>query len=68
MELEELNKRNTQAVAEALKQMNERIYDAQKQINAMHNTLVGLIERLTVTEQIVKIQKVQLTGLGPTEK
>ena len=66
-ELKELNQRNTQAVEQALKDMNERIYDAQKQINGLNDTLAGIIERLIVIEQFVAIQKVKFTGRGPTE-
>ena len=66
-ELKELNQRNTQAVEQALKDMNERIYDAQKQINGLNDTLAGIIERLIVIEQFVAIQKVKFIGRGPTE-
>ncbi len=66
-ELKELNQRNTQAVEQALKDMNERIYEAQKQINALHDTLAGIIERINAIEQFVAIQKVKFTGRGPTE-
>ena len=66
-ELKELNQRNTQAVEQALKDMNERIYEAQKQINALHDTFAGILERIIAIEQFVAIQKVKFTGRGPTE-
>jgi hypothetical protein len=64
--METLNKRNTEALSAKVEELNQRCYQMQEIIARQHTALVGLQERLNVLEQQLIIQKVQLTGLGPS--
>lgn len=66
--MEILNKRNTETVEMALKDMYAKIYTQQITIDRMNNGMATLQERLNALEQQLIIQKVQLIGLGPSVK
>lgn len=64
--LKEISRRNTITVEEALKDMYEKLYDKQNQIDLLNNSISSLQQRMNSLEQQLIIQKVQLTGLGPS--
>lgn len=64
----QLNKRNTETVEVVLRTMQKEITDLKIVLTSLNNTMGGLIERQTLLEQKINIQKVQLMGLGPSVK
>ena len=64
----QLNKRNTETVEVVLRVMQKEITDLKIVVASLNNTMGGLIERQTLLEQKINIQKVQLMGLGPSVK
>lgn len=66
--MQELNRRNTETVELVLKDMSDRIYNQQIQVNNLHTALCNMTERLNSLEQTLIIQRVQLTGLGPSKR
>jgi len=63
---EQLNKRNTETFEQAIKELYEKSYDQRVYVDQLHSGLLALQERLNALEQQLIIQKVQLTGLGPS--
>lgn len=61
-------KRNTETFQQALKDVTAKMFEQQKQIDNLHNSLSTVYERMNQLEQKLIIQKVQLTGLGPSVK
>jgi hypothetical protein len=66
--MEILNKRNTETLQGEVKRLYELAYAQQEQLVAQNLAFISLQERLTKLEQQLIIQKVQLTGLGPSVK
>lgn len=66
--IDQLNKRNTETVEVVLRAIQKEITELKIVIASLNNTIGGLIERQNQLEQKVNIQKVQLTGLGPSVK
>lgn len=64
----QLNKRNTETVEVVLRVMQKEITDLKIVVASLNNTIGGLIERQNQLEQKINIQKVQITGLGPSVK
>ena len=64
----QLNKRNTETVEVVLRVMQKDITDLKIVVASLNNSMGGLIERQTLLEQKINIQKVQLMGLGPSVK
>lgn len=64
--MEPLSQRNTATVQQTLADMNARLYKMQEQNQVLHASVANLTERLNHLDQRVMIQKVQLTGLGPS--
>lgn len=64
--LKDISRRNTVTVEEALKDMYNMLYAKQLQIDQLNNGMATLQSRLNSLEQQLIIQKVQLTGLGPS--
>ena len=64
--MEILNKRNTETIQGEVKRLYELNYAQQEQINAQNLAFATLQERMNKLEQQLIIQKVQLTGLGPS--
>ena len=64
--MDTLNKRNTETVAEALKLLTTMLYTQAEYIQQQNTSIAALQERMTNLEQQLTIQKVQLTGLGPS--
>lgn len=61
-----LNKRNTASVQQSIDQLSQKIYDQDAKINGLLQTITTLNERVNALEQLTKLQKVLLTGRGPT--
>ena len=66
--IDQLNKRNTETVEVVLRVMQKDIADLKIVLASLNNTMGGLIERQNQLEQKINIQKVQITGLGPSVK
>ncbi len=66
--MKEINKRNTETVELALKDVYSKIYEQQKIIDHLNNSIANLYERMNGLEHQLIIQKVQLVGLGPSVK
>lgn len=64
----QLNKRNTETVEAVLRTMQKEITELKIVISSLNDCIGGLIERQNQLEQKVNIQKVKLTGLGPSIK
>lgn len=64
--MQELNRRNTETVEAAMKDMYSKIYDQQIHINNIQTALSNMTEKLNTLELQLTIQKVRLTGLGPS--
>ena len=64
--LKELNRRNTVTVEAAMKDLYAQLYFKQTQLDQVNAGLASLQERMNNLEQQLIIQKVQLTGLGPS--
>lgn len=64
----QLNKRNTETVEVVLRVMQKEITELKIVVASLNNCMGGLIERQTLLEQKINIQKVQLMGLGPSVK
>lgn len=66
--IKELNKRNTETVEIALRDIYSKYYDQQALIDNLHAGIATMQQRMSALEQQLIIQKVQLTGLGPSVK
>lgn len=64
--LQEVSKRNTISFEAGLKDAYAKIYAQNETINQLFTGLSALQERMNSLEQQLIIQKVQLTGLGPS--
>jgi len=64
----QLNKRNTETVEVVLREMQKEITDLKIVVTSLNDCVGGLIERQTLLEQKINVQKVQLMGLGPSVK
>ena len=64
--LKDINRRNTKTFEEALRNVYDLLYEKQNQIDLLNNGISTLQNRLNSLEQQLIIQKVQLTGLGPS--
>ena len=66
--LNELNKRNTETVEQALKDMYSKIQEQQIRIDGLLNTLSILSAKLNTLELTLMLQKAKSMGTGPSEK
>lgn len=66
--MNELNRRNTEIVEQALKDIYDKIYALNNKVTKQNSAIMSLTEKITVLEAIIQIQKMKLTGLGPTVK
>ena len=66
--MNEINRRNTESFEQALKDIYSKIYELDNRITAQNSAIMSLIEKINVLEAIIQIQKMKLTGLGPTVK
>lgn len=66
--MDELNKRNTLTVEQALKDMTNHILEQEKRIDGLVDTYSSALQRIEVLEKILMFQKAMLTGHGPSVK
>lgn len=64
--MSEINKRNTESFAEAIKVLQQTCYRQAEILIQQNAAIASLQERMGNLEQQLTIQKVQLTGLGPS--
>ena len=65
--MEELSRRNTETVEQALKDMYKKIQEQQVSINGLNTTIGSMYERMNALEKMVMLHKARITGTGPTE-
>ena len=66
--VQELNKRNTGIIEQALKDMYKKIQEQQISINGLNTTMGSVYERINVLEKMIMLHKAKITGTGPTVK
>ncbi len=66
--MQELNRRNTESVEQAIKDMYSKIEEQQTRINGLNNAMSTMMDRMNQIEQMVHSQKIQLTGTGASVK
>jgi len=66
--MDELNRRNTEAVEQVIKDQNNKILEQQKRIDLLNTAVSNLTQKLTEIEKMIIIQKIKLTGSGPSVK
>ena len=64
--METINKRNTETFEKAFKELTNKTFKQQEEINLLNQNYVILFNRMNELDQKITIQKVQLTGLGPS--
>jgi uncharacterized coiled-coil DUF342 family protein len=65
---DELNKRNTETVKAALKEMDKKILDQQIRIDGLHATLSTVNNQIAQLQQTVGMLRAMLAGSGPTSR
>jgi peptidoglycan hydrolase CwlO-like protein len=63
---DQLNARNIQAIAQALRDMNDRVGELTVKVNSLQTTCAELQTKLNVTTQELTIMRVRSQGRGPT--
>jgi len=63
-----LGKRNAETAEVALKEMNKKLFEGLAIIAAQQKTVSDLVERVGKLENTLNMEKMNLTGLGPTVK
>ena len=66
--IRELNQRNTKAVEVALEEVHKKLFQALEVISQQQTAIGSLMARMDGLEQRLVLQKVQMTGLGPSVK
>lgn len=64
--MDALTRRNTEAVGQALIDMNHRIYEQAKKLDAQSAAISSMSARLQVLEQMVQQQRAASAGHGPS--
>ena len=64
--MNELNRRNTETVEQALKDTTAQVFEQQIRINGLNNSMSSLMDRQNALEKMVYEMKVKLTGRGAT--
>ena len=63
-----LNRRNTEAAFNAIKEMDKKIREQQVRIDGLNNTISGFESRLAGVETYIQQQRIKNIGSGPTSK
>ena len=66
--MNEIDRRNTETIEQALKDTYDKIYDLNNRITFQNSAIMSLIEKMTILEAMTQLQKMKLTGLGPSVK
>ena len=64
--MNELNRRNTETVEQVLKEQNAKILEQHKRIDLLNTAVTNLTQKIIELETMLIIQKVKLTGTGPS--
>lgn len=62
----DLARRNAEAVAETLKEMDARVRAQQIRIDGLVATMSGLLVRLEALERLMLLRRAEAAGHGPT--
>lgn len=68
IDLLQLNKRNTQTAEVAIADLYKKLYEVMNVVSLQQQAIGSLQLRLNDLEQKLILQKVQMTGLGPSVK
>ena len=68
LHLKPLSERNAETAAIALAEMNTKLHEGLMVIAKQQATLSMLCEKVGLLEQLLNVQKMQMTGLGPSVK
>lgn len=66
--MEDLNKRNTETVKQALKEMSDKVYAQQTKIDGLNASITTLNSRIDNLEVTVNLLRAMLMGRGPTAR
>lgn len=66
--MNEINRRNTATVEQALKKMQIHLLDQQIRIDGLNAAMSTISERMNFLEKLLIEHKVKSTGTGPTVK
>lgn len=66
--MDDLNKRNTETVKQALKEMSDKVYAQQTKIDGLNATITTLNSRIDNLEVTVNLLRAMAMGRGPTAR
>ena len=66
--LKPLGNRNAETAEKAIKDLYKKVYEALEVVQLQQKTISMLVERVGQLENALNLQKMNLTGLGPTAK
>ena len=66
--MDELNRRNTETVKQAIKDMSNQVFAQQIKIDGLNSTITTLNSRIDNLERTVNLLRAMLTGSGPTSR
>jgi uncharacterized coiled-coil protein SlyX len=64
--MSDLLRRNTEAVSQALRELTDKVFSQQRQLDGMVATMGSMNERMASLERTIMIQRALMTGHGPT--
>lgn len=62
----ELNRRNTETMAQKLEEMNQRIYAQNAKIDSLQNTVHSFTAKIQALETQLNFMRAKLAGSGPS--
>lgn len=66
--MDDLNKRNTETVKQALKEMSDKVFAQQTKIDGLNASITTLNSRIDNLEVTVNLLRAMLMGRGPTAR
>ena len=66
--MDELNRRNTETVKQAIKDMSNQVFAQQIKIDGLNSTITTLNSRIDNLERTVNLLRAMLMGSGPTSR
>jgi uncharacterized coiled-coil protein SlyX len=65
---EYLNRKNVMAARQAIDNLTTMVHEQHIRIDLLHAALASALERMNAMERLIQMQRVQLTGTGPSVK
>lgn len=63
-----LSERNAETAALAIRELTTKVFECLEVVQLQQRTLTMMVQRVEMLEQLLNVQKMQLTGLGPSVK